>query len=99
MTLILSRIQALAGTAAVLALLLVVPARTQTLPPGTIKIEQWPEDVPCRVLRRHPDGTWEITVPYTLYETLQRGTKIKGLKVTEYWELKCRGQSQLRDQL
>lgn len=93
MTLILSRIQAFAGTAAVLALVLIVPARTETLPPHTINIEHWPKDVPCRVLKRDPDGTWEITVPYTLYEILQRGTKIKGLEVTEYWDRECRGQT------
>lgn len=72
-----------------LALILMVPARTATLPPHTINIERWPEDVPCRVLKRYSDGTWEITVPYTLYRTLQ-STKIKG--GAEYWDRKCRRQ-------
>ena len=76
-----------------LALVLIVPARTEPLPPGTITIEHWPEDVPCRVLKRYPDGTWEITVHYTLYQTLHRSTKIRGLKVTDYWERKCRRQA------
>lgn len=89
--LILSRPQALVATATVLVVLAMFPARTQTLPPGTINVEHWPQDVPCRALKRYPDGTWEITVPYTLYQTLHRSTKIKGLKVTEYWERKCRG--------
>jgi len=91
MRLIRRRAEAFAATAVTLALVLIVPAWTATPPPNTIKIEHWPEDVPCRVLKRYPDGTWEITVPYTLYETLQRSTKIKALKVAEYWERKCQG--------
>ena len=88
--LILSRTQALAATAAVLGLLTMLPARTQTLPPGTITVERWPDDVPCRVLKKYPDGTWEITVPYMLYYTLHRSTKFKSVGVTDYWERKCR---------
>jgi hypothetical protein len=91
MKLILSRTQALVATAIVLGVLAIFPARTQTLPPGTINIGRWPDDVPCRVLKRYPDGTWEITVPYTLYYTLHRSTKFKGVGVTGYWERKCRG--------
>jgi hypothetical protein len=94
MKLILSRIQALAATAVVLGTITLLPARTQTLPPGTIKVERWPEDVPCRALKKYPDGTWEITVPYILYYTLHRNTKFKGVGVTAYWERKCRGQRQ-----
>ena len=90
MKLILSRTQALAATAVVMGLITAVPTRTQTLPPNTIAIERWPEDVPCRVLRKYPDGTWEITVPYTLYQTLHRHTKFKDVEVTRYWDRKCR---------
>ena len=76
-----------------MALVLVVPARTETLPPKPIHIEHWPEDVPCRVLKRYPDGTWEIRVPYELYYTVHASTKFKGLRVTDYWDRKCRGQT------
>jgi hypothetical protein len=93
MKLILSRTQALAATAVVMALITAVPTRTQTLPPNTINIQRWPEDVPCRVLKKYPDGTWEITVPYTLYFALHRSTKFKNLGVTRYWDRKCRGQT------
>ena len=93
MKLILSRPQALAATAIVLGVLTIFPARTQTLPPNTIHVGRWPEDVPCRVLKSHPDGTWEITVPYTLYQTLHPSAKIKGLKATEYWQRQCRGRA------
>jgi len=85
--------QALAGTAAVLSLVLIAPNRTEPSPPGTIKIGHWPEDVPCRVLRRDADGAWEITVPYTLYRTLHGGAKVRGPEATGYWERKCRGQA------
>ena len=93
MKLILSRTLALAATAVVMGLIAAVPTRTQTLPPNTIAIERWPDDVPCRVLKKYPDGTYEITVPYTLYYTLHRSTKFKDLGVTRYWDRKCRGQT------
>ena len=93
MKLILSRTQALAATAVVMGLIAAVPTRTQTLPPNTINVERWPEDVSCRVLKKYPDGTWEITVPYTLYQTLHRSTKFKDVGVTRYWDRKCRGQT------
>jgi hypothetical protein len=90
MMLILSRPQALVATATVLAVLAMFPARTQTLPPGTINVEHWPQDVPCRALKRYPDGTWEITVPYTLYLTLHRRATFKGEAIAAYFERKCR---------
>ena len=91
MTLILSRMQALAGTAAVLGLLAVVPARTQALRPDVIHIEHWPEDVPCRVLKHYPDGNWEITVPYELSYSVHQSSKFKDPAVADYWGRKCRG--------
>ena len=39
-----------------MGLIAAVPTQTQTLPPNTIAIERWPEDVPCRVLKKYPDG-------------------------------------------
>jgi hypothetical protein len=93
MKLILSRPQALVATALILGVLAMFPARTQTLPPGTINIEHWPQDVPCRVMKRYPDGTWEITVPYTLYQALHRSAKFKGEAIAGYFERKCRRQA------
>jgi hypothetical protein len=93
MKLILSQTKTLAATAVVTALIAAVPIRAQTLPANTINIERWPQDVPCRVLKKYPDGTYEITVPYTLYYTLHRSTKFKNLGVTRYWDRKCRGQT------
>lgn len=92
MALIRSRLKAAAAIVVASALLAAAPARAQTLPPNTINIERWPQDVPCKVLKRYPDGTWEITVPYTLYYTLHSSTKFRNLGVTDYWEHKCRGQ-------
>ena len=79
-----------------IACLASVPVSAQALPPNPIHIEHWPEDVPCRILKRYPDGTWEITVPYELYYTVHKSTKFKGLKVTDYWKRKCRGQGERR---
>jgi len=27
-----------------------------------LNVEIWPNDVPCNVLKKHPDGSYEITV-------------------------------------
>jgi hypothetical protein len=65
-----------------------------TLPPHTIVIAHWPEDVPCNVLKKYPDGTNEITVPYMLYYQLHSSTKLRNLRVTRYWDRKCAGRTQ-----
>lgn len=81
-------------SATALAILLPVaalPAVAQGLPPHTIIVEHWPEDVPCNVLKRYPDGTYEVTVPYVLYYSLHLRTKFKGLGIGAYWDRKCKG--------
>jgi hypothetical protein len=68
-----------------------LPRGAQTLPPHTLVIAHWPEDVPCNVLKKYPDGTYEITVPYLLYYQLHSGIKLRNLRVTRYWDRKCMG--------
>ena len=68
-----------------------LPCDAQTLPPHTLGVAHWPEDVPCTVLKKYPDGTYEITVPYMLYYQLHSGTKFRNLNVTRYWDRKCMG--------
>jgi hypothetical protein len=70
---------------------LALPCDAQALPPHTLVIAHWPEDVPCRVLKKYPDGTYEITVPYMLYYQLHSRTKLRNLNVTRYWDRKCMG--------
>ena len=68
-----------------------LPCDAQTLPPHTLMIAHWPEDVPCNVLKKYPDGTYEITVPYMLYYQLHSSIKLRNLNVTRYWDRKCAG--------
>ena len=93
MNLIRARHHLLAAAGAAAVLMIIHSAPGQTLPPNTINVERWPQDVPCRVLKKYPDGTWEITVPYILYYTPHRSTKFKNVRVTAYWNRKCRGQT------
>ena len=60
-----------------------------------INIENWPDDVPCNVLQKHPDGTYEITVPWTrFFQVHAAGTKYRNTRETKYWDQKCKGQTQ-----
>ena len=87
-------VRRLAGTALVFVLAnsaVVNPCAAAGLPPHTIFINHWPEDVPCNVLKKYPDGTYEMTVPFVLYYQIHLSAKYKNLGVTRYWDRKCRG--------
>ena len=64
------------------------------LPPGTIIVSHWPEGLPCNVLKKYSDGTYEITVPFVTYGTIHLKAKYKGTEVTRYWDRECRGRTQ-----
>jgi hypothetical protein len=70
MKLILSRTQALAATAVVLGLLTMLPGQSRMLPPRPVSVERSPDDAPCHISKSYPDGTWEISLPHTSYQTL-----------------------------
>jgi len=55
-----------------------------------INIEKWPDDVPCEKLKKHPDGSYEMTVPWARYFTVHTGGKWKNTRETHYWDQKCR---------
>jgi hypothetical protein len=57
-----------------------------------LNVETWPNDVPCNVLKKHPDGTYEITVGWTrFFQTHAPGTKYRNTRETTYWDQKCKG--------
>jgi hypothetical protein len=56
-----------------------------------INVEKWPDDVPCEVLKKDPDGTYEITVPWTRFFQTHTGTKYRNTRETKYWDQKCKG--------
>ena len=59
-----------------------------------LNVETWPNDVPCNVLKKHPDGTYEITVAWTrFFQTHTAGTKYRNTRETSYWDQKCKGQT------
>ncbi len=47
--------------------------------------------MPCGVLKKHPDGTYEITVPWTRFFQTHTGTKYRNTRETKYWDQKCKG--------
>ena len=59
-----------------------------------LNVETWPNDVPCNVLKKHPDGTYEITVGWTrFFQTHAPGTKYRNTRETSFWDQKCKGQT------
>jgi hypothetical protein len=59
-----------------------------------LNVENWPNDVPCNVLKKHPDGTYEITVKWSrFFQTHAPGTKYRNTRGTAYWDQKCKGQT------
>jgi hypothetical protein len=59
-----------------------------------LNVETWPNDVPCKILKKHPDGTYEITVGWTrFFQTHAPGTKYRNTRETSYWDQKCKGQT------
>ena len=58
-----------------------------------LNVETWPNDVTCKILKKHPDGTYEITVPWTRFFQTHTGTKYRNTRETKYWDQKCKGQT------
>lgn len=56
-----------------------------------INVETWPDDVPCNVLKKNPDGSYEVTVPITRFYVTHTGMKYKNTRETRYWDRKCKG--------
>jgi hypothetical protein len=48
------------GLAAVFATAFSAVAQAQA-----INVENWPDDIPCDVLKKDPNGSYEITAPIT----------------------------------
>ena len=57
-----------------------------------LNVENWPDDIPCNVLKKHPDGTYEITVAWRRLGHAA-GTKYRNTCETQYWDRKCKGQT------
>jgi hypothetical protein len=59
-----------------------------------LNVENWPGDVPCNVLKKHSDGTYEITVAWNrFFQRHAPGTKYRNTRETDYWAQKCKGQT------
>ena len=59
-----------------------------------INVEKWPDDVPCDVLKKNPDGAYEVTVPITRFFVTHSSLKYKNTRETQYWDQKCKGATQ-----
>ena len=59
-----------------------------------LNVENWPDDIPCNVLKKHPDATYEITVAWRrFFQGHAAGTKYRNTRETQYWDRKCKGQT------
>ena len=59
-----------------------------------LSVENWPGDIPCNVLKKHPDGTYEITVAWNrFFQRHAPGTKYRNTAKTAFWDKKCKGQT------
>ena len=60
-----------------------------------LNVETWPGDIPCNVLKKHPDGAYEITVAWNrFFQRHAPGTKYRNTRETSFWDQKCKGQTQ-----
>ncbi len=56
-----------------------------------LNIENWPGDIPCNVLKKHPDGAYEITVAWNrFFQRHAPGTKYRNTRETSFWDQKCK---------
>jgi hypothetical protein len=54
-----------------------------------LNVENWPGDIPCNVLKKHPDGAYETTVAWNRFsQTHAPGTKYRNTRETSYWDQK-----------
>jgi hypothetical protein len=72
------------------AAVFVLAAFSITAQAQAINVEKWPDDVPCNVLKKDPDGSYEITVPITRFFVTHTGMKYKNTRETLYWDQKCK---------
>ena len=49
-----------------------------------INVEKWPDDVPCDVLRKNPDGSYDVTKPITCFFVTHTGMTYKNTSETKY---------------
>ena len=59
-----------------------------------INVETWPDDVPCDVLKKNPDGSYLVTVPVTRFFVTHNSMQFKNTRETRYWDQKCKGKTQ-----
>jgi hypothetical protein len=81
----------LAASIAAAVFLTAFSAAAQT--PAPINVETWPDDVPCDVLKKDPDGTYEVTVPITRFFVTHTSMKYRNTRETRYWDQKCKGKT------
>jgi hypothetical protein len=57
-----------------------------------LNVENWPSDIPCNVLKKHPDGRYEITVPWNrFFQRHAPATRYRNTRETAFWDQKCKG--------
>jgi len=60
-----------------------------------LNIENWPGDIPCNLLKKHPDGAYEITVAWNrFFQRHGPARNTANTRETSFWDQKCKGQTQ-----
>jgi hypothetical protein len=54
-----------------------------------IAVEVWPDDVPCGILQKNPDGSIETTAPILRFFAVHNHMKFRNTRETAYWDRKC----------
>lgn len=72
----------------ILSFLLAVPGIGWAQEP--VRINKWPDDVPCDVIHRNPDGSWVQTKSVLRGATIIGGNTLRNTPETVVWDKKCR---------
>jgi len=54
-----------------------------------IDVQVWPDDVPCGILQKNPDGSIETTAPIRRFFAVHAHMKFHNTRETSYWDRKC----------
>ena len=54
-----------------------------------IDVQVWPNDVPCSILQKNPDGSIETTAPIRRFFSVHPHMKYRNTRETAYWDRKC----------
>ena len=58
-----------------------------------LRIDKWPDDVPCDALRKNPDGSYTLVKDIRLSGNVYSNMRSKNTADTHLWDQKCAGKT------